>query len=110
MNILVSGANRGLGLEFIKQFLKTATPPKNLIATTRGNESELDELKAKYSFLHILKIDLTEYQSHKRFVEEVKNIVGEDGLDMLINNAGMYKRDDLFHFSTSTLTKMIENR
>ena len=32
-NILVTGANRGIGLEFVKQLLKYS--PKNIIATAR---------------------------------------------------------------------------
>ena len=42
-NILIIGANRGLGLEFVKQFSNTN---HNIIATTRNKDSskELSEI------------------------------------------------------------------
>jgi NAD(P)-dependent dehydrogenase (short-subunit alcohol dehydrogenase family) len=37
-NVLITGANRGLGLELVKQFLKLPTPPQTLLATCRNPE------------------------------------------------------------------------
>lgn len=35
-SVLITGANRGLGLEFVKQFLGLPNPPKHLFATCRN--------------------------------------------------------------------------
>ena len=34
-SVLVTGANRGLGLEFVKQFLRLPKPPKHVFAGCR---------------------------------------------------------------------------
>ena len=36
--VFITGANRGLGLEFVKQFLKLVNPPDYLFATCRDPE------------------------------------------------------------------------
>lgn len=38
-NVLITGANRGLGLELVKQFLRLPSPPKTLLATCRSPEN-----------------------------------------------------------------------
>lgn len=46
--ILITGANRGVGLEFVRQFLKLDQPPQVIIAICRDPE------KATVSILTIL--------------------------------------------------------
>lgn len=36
--VFITGANRGLGLEFVRQFLKLGNPPDHLFATCRDPE------------------------------------------------------------------------
>lgn len=36
--VLITGANRGIGLEFVRQFLKLEHPPQKIIATCRDPE------------------------------------------------------------------------
>lgn len=106
-NILITGANRGLGLEFVKQYL--ALGPKNIIATTRSESDALNQLKATNSNLHILKFESVDYGKLDSFVESVKAIVGADGLDLLINNAGIFLHDSLSTLQPETIMKNIEN-
>ncbi|KAH9419198.1 hypothetical protein DERP_005702 [Dermatophagoides pteronyssinus] len=94
-NIIVTGANRGIGLEFVRQLLKQSNSPKNLIATTRKQSPELDSLKSTHNNLHILNYDATNYDSYDDFVKQVESIVKNEGLDLLINNAGMAIRSTL---------------
>lgn len=35
-SVLVTGANRGIGLEFVKQFVKLSDPPRFVFATCRN--------------------------------------------------------------------------
>ena len=35
-SVFITGANRGIGLEFVKQFLRLPNPPKAVVATSRN--------------------------------------------------------------------------
>ena len=85
---MVTGAGRGLGLEFVKQLLPRA---ECLIATARNPEAaqELQELARKNAgILKIVQLDLSDEESIQRAVEEIGKLVSS--LDLLINNAGIY--------------------
>ncbi|XP_054271970.1 C-factor-like isoform X2 [Macrosteles quadrilineatus] len=91
-SLLITGANRGIGLELVKQFLKhPSAKPEILIATARKpNEAkELQELASQDKTLHILPLDVTKFDLFKDFVKSVSGIVGEKGLNVLFNNAGI---------------------
>jgi NAD(P)-dependent dehydrogenase (short-subunit alcohol dehydrogenase family) len=88
-SVFITGCNRGIGLELIKQFLKLETPPKNLFATCRKVSDELKELDDKHPNLHVVSLDVTEYDSYPAVVKKVEDIVGDGGLNLLINNAGL---------------------
>ena len=87
MRILVTGANRGLGLEFVRQYLKRS---EHVVAGCRDPfEAEvLNKLRRRYpDNLLILRLDVT----HKSLRERVRNRIKKKfgGLDLLINNAGI---------------------
>ena len=62
-NILIIGANRGLGLEFAKQY---SNKNHNIFATTRNNSvsQELNEIKNS----NIFELDLNSDESLNKFV------------------------------------------
>ncbi|KAI1304890.1 C-factor [Halotydeus destructor] len=97
LNVVVTGANRGLGLEFVRQLLKSSSPPKNIIATCRKPDAakELNDLKSTNSSIHVLPLDVKDYASHENLVKQTAGIIGDDGLDVLINNAGIYLKVDI---------------
>ncbi|CAL4061122.1 unnamed protein product [Meganyctiphanes norvegica] len=90
-SVVITGSNRGLGLEFVKQLTKSAKPPKVLITACRSPDEaqELKDVAAKNSNVHILKLDVTDETSYSNFTGQVKEIVGDNGLNLLINNAGI---------------------
>uniref|UniRef100_A0A1B6IQI4 Short-chain dehydrogenase n=1 Tax=Homalodisca liturata TaxID=320908 RepID=A0A1B6IQI4_9HEMI len=91
-SILITGANRGIGLELVRQFLNHPTAkPEILIATARkpAEAKELQNLAAKDKSLHILPLDVTKFDTFKEFGEKVTKIVGDKGLNVLLNNAGI---------------------
>ncbi|XP_015787489.1 uncharacterized protein LOC107364581 [Tetranychus urticae] len=90
-SILITGTNKGIGLEFIRQLASLEPKIPNIIATCRDPDTaeELKSIAKASNNVHILKLDVTDYNSFDAFYAEVEKIVGESGLDILINNAGI---------------------
>lgn len=89
MNILVTGANRGLGLSLTKIGLDYG---HHLYAGVRNTEmgaiKQLKELQKMYpNHLNIIQLDVTDEDSVMKAVDEVK--IHVDSLDCIINNAGI---------------------
>lgn len=97
-SIFITGCNRGIGLEFVKQFQSLNDPPKNIFATCRSLESasELKNLAAaQYSNLHLIEVDLNNHERFGQVVSEVEEKLEGQGLNLLINNAGVMDRSTL---------------
>jgi len=83
--VLITGANRGIGLELTRQYLKKSS---RVIATSRTPDSSasLSELKqADPDSLQILPLEVTDDQSVQTLVESLRGTT----IDVLINNAGV---------------------
>lgn len=86
----IDSANRGLGLEFVQEL--TRTPSNVVIATARNPDqaTSLQDIRSKLpQQLHILRLDVTDESSIQQCAKEVEGILGERGLDYLLNNAGV---------------------
>ncbi|XP_070616490.1 C-signal-like [Erythrolamprus reginae] len=98
-SVLVTGSNRGIGLGLVKRFLELPSPPQWVFATTRdmeaGKSKEVRELACKYSNLVVLQLDVTNLESIQAARKEVEKCVGEGGLTLLYNNAGLLDFKDL---------------
>uniref|UniRef100_UPI0037E8DAEC C-signal n=1 Tax=Semicossyphus pulcher TaxID=241346 RepID=UPI0037E8DAEC len=107
-SVLVTGASRGLGLQIVDSLASGGFSPGKIIATTRHPEDaqKLQELAAKHPSIHIITLDVLSQDSIKKSAEEVGQLVQEEGLNCLINNAGINVVAD---FHTVTAEKMIEN-
>ena len=82
---LITGANRGIGLEFTRQYLEMGW---NVIATARkpGKADQLIDLKEKYpDHLTIKQLDVTDHERIDELALELKN----EPIDLLLNNAGI---------------------
>ncbi|KAI0325660.1 NAD-P-binding protein [Cubamyces sp. BRFM 1775] len=87
---LVTGASRGLGLEFVRQIV--ASPDNVVVATCRNPEkaTELHDLKANSKGkLHIFKLDVDDFDGVRAAAQDLSAILGDTGLDYLISNAGI---------------------
>ncbi|XP_054165646.1 C-factor-like [Oppia nitens] len=109
--VLVTGGNRGIGLELVRQLLAEPNPPKHLITTTRPttNRVELDTLVAQHPNLHVLHMESKAYDSFAAtggIADQIQQIVGTRGLDTLIINAGIAISKEL---DNVTANDMIEN-
>ena len=83
--ILVTGANRGLGIEFVEQYLNEGN---EVIATYRNENSSIDliEMGNERSNLKLLQLDVSSNKSLNSFAENL----GDSPIDIFINNAGVY--------------------
>ncbi len=82
--VLITGANRGIGLELVRQYLSQGSA---VIAVSR---SESDELKAlgESNLLQSHQLDLTD----DRALTALANELREQKIDVLLNNAGTMGR------------------
>lgn len=105
-NILITGANRGLGLEFTKQYLSLG---HRVIATCRAPKAStaLGELKDRFADqLWIEQLDVCQ-QAHMDRV--CSNLQGKiDQLHLLINNAGIGVWNGLSSFDAEAAMKVYQ--
>lgn len=107
-SVVITGCNRGIGLALIKH-LSNKSQLNHIIATCRNpeNAQELQEVNAQHKNVRILKAELTDNESIKKLAGSISDIVKDDGLNVLINNAGISSK-----FASINLVKpneLIEN-
>jgi NAD(P)-dependent dehydrogenase (short-subunit alcohol dehydrogenase family) len=89
--VLITGANRGLGLEFVEKY---AADEYEIIACTRkiNKKDDLHELQANFKNISIYKLDVVNFSSIDQFAKSLKKPI-----DILINNAGIYPDSSIDH-------------
>ena len=75
-HVLITGANRGLGLEFVRQYKEAGL---DIVATARDSSPELDALGVR-----VEKLEMSDLDAVADFGKRL------DRLDLLIANAGTY--------------------
>jgi len=87
---LITGTNRGIGLEFTQQILARGD---RVIATCRdiAGAGELKELQGRYEALEIRQLDVASSDSMQEFAGQLENAA----IDVFINNAGVYGPSDV---------------
>ncbi|XP_071849624.1 C-signal-like [Apostichopus japonicus] len=103
-SILITGANRGIGLELIRKIV-TEKNPQHVFAGCRNiNKAEvLQQFAASNSTVRVLELDVTKDATVDAAVLQVSDIVGNEGLDVLINNAGIYNTEPLENTSRNMM-------
>lgn len=81
MNVLVTGAGRGIGLGFCKHYLESG---HTVYACYRTETDELNELATKFSDLNLIQWDVT-HPAPDALLQTLPQQI-----DILINNAGIY--------------------
>ncbi|MDO8926473.1 MAG: SDR family oxidoreductase [Sideroxyarcus sp.] len=117
--LLITGANRGIGLEFCRQY---AAAGWRVLACCRdpGKAAALNKLAAQYpDLIQVQALDVT---SHVQIGQLARALTNES-IDLLINNAGVYPESDkrgfgqtdyiewmaAFNINTMAPLKMVES-
>ena len=81
--VLITGATGGIGQSILKQFDDLGAK----IVASGTNEKKLKNISENFPRVHALKFKLDEHNNIEKFIEKVHEKL--DGLDVLINNAGI---------------------
>ncbi|SDJ59664.1 SDR family oxidoreductase [Microbulbifer yueqingensis] len=83
--VLITGCNRGIGLEMTRQF---AADGWRVFATCRdpAQAGGLHALEGEYPQLEVHQLDVTDYDQMAQLAEKL----GDQPLDILVSNAGYY--------------------
>jgi NAD(P)-dependent dehydrogenase (short-subunit alcohol dehydrogenase family) len=96
---LVTGANRGLGLEFVRQLLARGD---RVVATCRqpGKATALNALAGEHpGRLHVLPLDVSDPRAIAELVRELLLLDSDDArdrIDLLVNGAGVLHSGERF--------------
>jgi NAD(P)-dependent dehydrogenase (short-subunit alcohol dehydrogenase family) len=87
--VLITGANRGIGLEFVRQYAERGW---RVIATTRdpASATALNALAAKRENVTVERLDLVDHASIDALAAKYAN----QPVDVLLNNAGLMQGPD----------------
>ncbi|XP_045165172.2 C-factor-like [Mercenaria mercenaria] len=91
-SVLITGCNRGIGLEIVKQFLQLTEPPKFLFACCRNPvaATELNAIAESNPQVRVVELDVVKQDTIEKAKLLVASIVENEGLNLLINNSGVY--------------------
>ena len=81
--ILITGATGGIGYALVKKFISL----DGTVLATGTNNEKLQSLKKEFPDIIILKFDISDHSKIEEFIENVYTQL--NGLDVLINNAGV---------------------
>lgn len=100
---LITGCSRGLGLELTKQLVSASPDSVRLVIATGRSSSPSPALKqvldSSEGRARYVKLEITNDSSIRAAFEQVEDIVGGAGLDVLVNNAGI----QIFEGSASSM-------
>lgn len=83
--VLITGANRGLGLEFCRQY---AEQDWHVIACSRNPDDafDLNNLASRHPNVQLEQLDVSEFDQ----IDALSGKLAAQSIDVLINNAGIY--------------------
>lgn len=102
--LLITGANRGIGLEFCKQYAEAGW---RVLACCRepGKADALNKLAARHPDL--IKLHALDITNHAQ-IEQLARMLAAESIDLLINNAGVYPKSDKRGFGQTDYAEWME--
>ncbi|MEM1310238.1 MAG: SDR family NAD(P)-dependent oxidoreductase, partial [Cyanobacteria bacterium P01_H01_bin.153] len=94
---LITGANRGIGLEYCKQLHEKG---ENVIAVCRSSSEALDKLGVRVE----AGVDITKDGPVAQLIQKLEDI----SIDVLINNAGILERISLDNLDFDSIRQQFE--
>ena len=98
MNIIITGAGRGIGYEAVKKAAGYSS--NNVIAISR-NTNALDRLAKQFENIHVIPFDITSPSLMAELIPRIKQKVSF--IDVLINNAGALINKPFSHITPAEL-------
>jgi NAD(P)-dependent dehydrogenase (short-subunit alcohol dehydrogenase family) len=95
--VLITGANRGIGLEMARQYTGRGD---TVIAACRTRSSELDALGVEV----VDGVDVTSDET----IERLAGFLGDRRVDRLVNNAGILERTSLDHLDFDSIERQFQ--
>ena len=100
--VLITGATGGIGFNLVRKFNELGCQ----ILATGTNEEKLENLKKKFKDIKIKKFKLDEHSKIEGFINEC--FTDLNGLDVLINNAGVTSDNISIRLSEENWKKVID--
>ncbi|GHB63844.1 short-chain dehydrogenase [Psychrosphaera saromensis] len=94
---VITGANRGIGLSLSQQL---AAKGWDIIAICRSESEEIEAVAG----MVISGIDVTNPDD----IEQIKKIIGDQQVDLLVNNAGLLRNEELGNIDYDSLREQFE--
>jgi len=91
MNVLITGASRGIGLEFVRYCMQKNWRVFACCRHPQQADSLLNTAKLANGRVSVHVVDMEEQATIQALAYELRN----EAIDMLINNAGIYGSDDM---------------
>ncbi|XP_070828844.1 C-signal-like [Chaetodon trifascialis] len=112
-NILVTGSNRGIGFELVKQLAEKTGAGAHIYACCREPEGSGAEALRNLATQHsgkitLIKLDVSNEDSISAAVQAVSKQIGAGVLNLLINNAGVNKPPSPATLSVTGKKEMME--
>ena len=93
-NVVITGTTNGLGFQTLKLLCKLGANIITGVRDTVKAENQKKEILKEYpnAQITVYKLDLSDISSVKKFINKVRFLCS-DGIDILINNAGLFSKE-----------------